>query len=150
MCRGGWRSALAALGVSLATFMFAACRDTGEIKVTSLDFHGVHAIEAGRLKEVLATHESGWFPWSRKAYFDRKEFDADLKRLVAYYADRGFPHARVTAVDVDLSQDKRSVRLSITVDEGQPLIVERVVLTGFDVLTVTDLARLRGQVTVQA
>jgi outer membrane protein insertion porin family/translocation and assembly module TamA len=126
-----------------------ACHDTGEVKVASLEFRGVHAVSGSKLKEVLATRASGWLPWSRKQYFDRSEFDADLKRITAFYADRGFPRARVTAVGVDMSPDRRSVDLSITIDEGRPIVVDHVTLTGFDVLGESDRDRLRGELTIK-
>jgi len=119
------------------------------MKVTSLEFHGVHAIDERRLKEVLATQDSGWLPWSRRAYFDQREFEADLKRVIAFYADRGYPNARVTSVNIDPSQDLKSVRLSITIDEGEPIIVDRIILTGFEVLSEPVRAQLRADIRLQ-
>jgi outer membrane protein assembly factor BamA len=71
-----------------------ACKEDGTIRVSHLSFNGVKNVDEGRLKTALATHESSWIPWGKKAYFDRSRFDADLKRIQAFYADRGFPDAR--------------------------------------------------------
>src|SRR6476619_5837751 len=90
------------LALGLTAFATGACHDTGNVKVDSLTFHGVQAFPESRLKDVLATHTSGWLPWSPRAYFDRKEFESDLKRLTEFYADRGYPPAKVTSVGVDL------------------------------------------------
>src|SRR5204863_7291209 len=87
-------------GVLLTVALVAGCHEEGNIKVTSLKFQGNKAIAASRLQEALATKTSGRFPWSAKRYFDRTQFEADLKRLAAFYADRGYPHARVTKVNV--------------------------------------------------
>src|SRR6187455_2867961 len=76
----------------------AGCHDVGDVKVTSLSFAGNSAFSEARLKSLLATRSSGWLPWSPRHYFDRKEFDADLARLVAFYRDRGYPSARVTDI----------------------------------------------------
>src|SRR5262245_58789919 len=109
--RRGWGSRLPALGLflGLISLVAPAWHDTGEVKVASLEFHGVHPVPESRLKEVLATRASGWLPWSRNQYFDRREFEADLRRVTAFYADRGFPRARVTSVGIDMSDDRRSV-----------------------------------------
>jgi len=143
-----WRCTwLPALG--LAALFASGCRDSGDIKVDSLKFYGVHAFDERRLKDQLATHASGWLPWAQKAYFDRREFDADLKRLIAYYADRGYPNARVTSVGVDFADGGKAVNLSITIEEGQPILVDRVVLTGFEMLPATDITKFRSQMAQQ-
>jgi outer membrane protein assembly complex protein YaeT len=112
----------------------AACHPTGDVEVKALDLTGVHAFPVDDLKSVLATRESGRFPWSAKHYFDQKAFDADLQRIRAYYADRGYPSQRVTNVDVALNEDKTEVRIRIDVDEGQPVVVEAIRFEGFDAL----------------
>jgi outer membrane protein assembly factor BamA len=87
-----------AVCVTLATLGIAAagCKEEGTIKVHSLSFNGVSAVDEGRLKNALATRQSSKIPWGRKAYFDRSRFDADIKRIQAFYADRGYPDARVS------------------------------------------------------
>jgi outer membrane protein assembly complex protein YaeT len=127
-------TALVALLFALAGFA-AACHPTGaEVVVKDLTFTGVQAFPEGDLKSVLATRESGRFPWSPKYYFDRKSFDADLQRIHAYYADRGYPAQRVTNVDVAFNDDRTEVRVRVDIDEGAPIVVESVGFDGFDVL----------------
>jgi outer membrane protein assembly complex protein YaeT len=112
----------------------AACHPTGDVEVKDITFAGVQAFPESDLKNVLATRESGRFPWSPKHYFDRASFDADLQRIHAYYADRGYPAQRVTNVDVAFNDDRTEVRLRVEVDEGAPVVVESVAFDGFDVL----------------
>jgi len=81
----------------------AACREEGAVQVKKLEFTGVKAVEESRLRGALATRQSSRLPWGRKYYFDRGRFDADLKRIEAFYADRGYPDARVTGFDVQLT-----------------------------------------------
>jgi outer membrane protein assembly complex protein YaeT len=71
-------------------------------------------------------------PWGRRQYFDRTRFEADLKRIVAFYADRGYPEARVTSFDLALNDDKDAVTVTVTVDEGEPVRVSSVSFSGFD------------------
>ena len=70
----------------------------------------------------------------RKRYFDRSAFEADLKRIEAFYRDRGFPDARVTSFDVQLNDAQDKVDVTLTISEGEPVIVSAIELTGFDVL----------------
>ncbi|PYR24806.1 MAG: hypothetical protein DMF92_21810, partial [Acidobacteria bacterium] len=70
-----------------------ACKDEGTVLVHKLAFNGVKAVDEAKLKNALATRESSKLPWGKKNYFDRSRLDADLKRIQAFYADRGYPDA---------------------------------------------------------
>src|SRR5512134_1088249 len=99
--------------LAILACLFGACREEGAIKVTDLSFNGNKAVSTSDLKNVLATGESGWLPWSTKRYFDREEFDQDLKRIQAFYADRGYPRVRVQGVDVQFNDARDEVRVRI-------------------------------------
>ena len=117
----------------LLVVTLAACKEgQSGVEVKDLSFSGNTAVSDAQLKSVLATAESAKLPWGAKQYFSREEFEADLKRVVAFYRDRGYPDARVQSFDARLSDDQKSVRLAIAIDEGEPIRVERVVLTGLD------------------
>src|SRR4029077_18303591 len=110
----------------------AGCKDEGTITVHKLDFNGVKAVDASKLKDALATHQSSKLPWGRKHFFDRSRFDADLKRMQAFYADRGYPDARVTGFDVKLNDKQDEVDPTVTIAEGSPVRVTSIDFTGFD------------------
>ena len=112
----------------------AACKEEAGVRVNSLKFEGLKAVEQGQLKAVLATGASSKIPWGEKRYFSREQFEADIKRIVAFYRDRGFPDARVASFDVKLSPDQSAVDILVRISEGEPMRVERIELVGFDVL----------------
>src|SRR5918994_2514614 len=119
--------------VCFATLFGAAgCKEEGGVKVKSLKFEGLKAVEPGQLKSVLATGASSRLPWGERRYFSREGFEADMKRVVAFYRDRGFPDARVASFDVDLSDDQTAVDITVRISEGEPVRVENVVLQGFE------------------
>lgn len=120
--------------VLVALLVTAACKDEGGVKVTSLKFNGLEAVEPAQLTDVLATGASSQLPWGEKRYFSREQFEADLKRIVAFYRDRGYPDAKVTSFDVRLSEDQTSVDIVLNIAEGEPVVAQRVALEGFDVL----------------
>ena len=128
-----WRSLSATCVLALSAVM-GGCKEEQGIKVTSFKFTGVNAITDGQLRSVLATAPSAKLPWGEKHYFSRDQFQADLKRIEAFYRDRGFPDARVTAFDTKLNSDQTSVAVTVTVSEGQPVLVERIVFQGFEAL----------------
>src|SRR5205085_7120559 len=124
----------------------AACKEEGTIKVHSLKFNGVKAVDESRLKDALATKQSSKLPWGKKTYFDRARFDADLKRIQAFYADRGYPDARVTGFDVKLNDKQDAVDLTLNIAEGDPVTVVAIAFDGFDVIPPDHLEQMKRQV----
>ena len=122
------------LCLCLCALVTVACKDESGVKVSSFTFNGNQAVTASQLKTVVATQASSKIPWGTKRYFSREQFEADLKRITAFYTDRGFPDARITSFDVKLSEDQSSVDISLTISEGEPVRVERIDFEGFDTL----------------
>ena len=110
----------------------------------------MHAVDQDLLKQAIATRENskvpivGWeFPWAKKHGFDQTRFDVDLQRIKAFYADRGYPDANVTKVDVVPNAKKSAVDVTVTIDEGKPLNVAAVIFSGFDVIPEKHLTALQ-------
>ncbi len=143
------RAVVAAAVVAVA-LTGSACNEEGSIQVKKIAFEGAHRIDAARLKAAISTKESSWIPWGPKKYFDRSRFDADLKRIQAFYVDRGFPDARVQSVDVQLNDKKNAVSVTVHVSEGEPVIVEDVRFEGLDVLPQWVARRLRRTAPLKA
>src|SRR5262249_28125539 len=75
------------------TLFGAACAHeaaAGHKWVHKLSFAGVHQIDEGELRDVLATEPTGWWPFASKKWLDQAALDLDLERIKAFYAHRGF------------------------------------------------------------
>ena len=127
-----------------------ACEDEGTVLVHKLAFNGVKAVDEAKLKNALATRESSKLPWGKKNYFDRSRFDADLKRIQAFYADRGYPDARVTGFDVKLNDKQDAADVIVNISEGEPVKVAAVDFVGFDVIPPAHLDTMKKQVPLKA
>ena len=123
-------SCVAALVAAAA--LAAGCKEEGTIQVHRLAFNGVKAVDESRLRDALATRQNSKIPWGRKSYFDRSRFDADLKRIQAFYADRGYPDARVSGFDVKLNDKQDAVDITVTIAEGEPVLVAAINFVGFE------------------
>src|SRR5687767_12647630 len=130
MCRPIFRAFL----VTFFLVSVTACKEDTGVKVKSFRFTGNQAVTTDQLKRVLATASSSKLPWGTKRYFSREQFEADLKRIVAFYTDRGYPDARVTSFDATLNQDQTAVDLTVNISEGEPVRVERIAFEGFEAL----------------
>jgi outer membrane protein assembly complex protein YaeT len=144
------RAALHGLVLALAASFAAGCLEDREgLRVTNIEFRGVEAVSESELKELLATRESGRMPWSRPRYFDRAAFLTDLERVRRFYQGNGYPDARVVQFDARPRGDE-ALELVITIDEGEPIIVEDVRLDGFDVVPEDHRQRLRETLPLRA
>jgi outer membrane protein assembly complex protein YaeT len=149
-----WVCAFVVLGwLTLGPAALEARQDPKAIEVRSLELVGVESIDEGRLRRVLATQPSDrfrllWFGTRR--FFNRAQFEADLRRIVAFYADRGFPNAEVSSFDVRLSERQDAVDLTVVVSEGRPILVEEMRFSGFGVIPDTHLEELRRAVPQRA
>jgi outer membrane protein assembly complex protein YaeT len=135
--------------IVLTADLAAAQEDGNTIKVKALTFKGVTAVDQTRLKAALATKVSSILPWERKYAFDRSKLETDLKRIEAFYADRGYPDARVTGSDAKLNDKKDAVDITITVSEGEPVKVAAIDFAGFDVIPATHLADLKKRTPIK-
>ena len=128
----------------------AACNEESGVRVSSMTFNGVKAIKASQLKSVLATGASSKLPWGEKRYFNREQFQADLKRIVAFYHDRGFPDARISSFDAKLSPDQSSIAITLNISEGEPVIAERIDFQGFEPLPADHFKALMARLPLKA
>jgi outer membrane protein assembly complex protein YaeT len=138
--------------LTIVVLTLPGCREEGAISVHRISFNGVRSVDQDRLKSALATRENtkvpllGWeLPWGRKRFFDRSRFDADLQRITAFYADRGYPDARVVSFDVQLNDDQTAVDVTLTIEEGAPVLVQKVDFVGFEVIPENHIGVLRDQ-----
>ncbi|HEY8551764.1 MAG TPA: BamA/TamA family outer membrane protein [Vicinamibacterales bacterium] len=135
------RAPFAVLAV-LVVCAAAACKEEGEIRVASLDFEGVVQADESQLRRALATREGSWIPFTRDPAFNREAFAADLTRLHAFYQARGYPDARVKAVDIELDEKGERASIVVTIDEGEPVRISAVTFQGFDGLPARRQQRL--------
>jgi outer membrane protein insertion porin family len=143
------RRTVTLLLVTFLPLVFGACKEEGTVVVHKISFSGVRSVDEARLKSALATRQSARLPWGRKYFFDKARFEADLKRIEAFYADRGFPEAHVTSFDAKLNDKQDSVDITVTIAEGEPVRVAAVNFVGFDVIPSNHLETLEKNIPVK-
>lgn len=154
MCRSS--AALLSIALILPAHPASARQDANalsrdeRIRITSVTLNGVQAVGVAQVKAVMATTASSRLPWGAKHYFNRRQFEADLKRIQVFYADRGYPDARVASFDLKLNQAQDAIAITIDVNEGQPIIVQSIDYTGFDAIPPAHFARMKAQAPLKA
>ena len=126
--------------------------ETTRLKVRSLDIQGVSGLDVKQITDVLATRESGgMLPFLGKdRYFNARQFQADLYRIIAFLSDQGWPKARVTSVDIVKDDEDKAVDLTVHVEQGPPVMIDRVEIYGFDILDPEDQEAVQQRVSLAA
>ncbi len=114
---------------------------TTDLRVERLDLRGVESVSERQLRQGLATVEDpGWRarrPWywlpligERPQYFNRFGWQRDRERILAYYRQQGYFHASIQSESIIEDPDAGSVRIRVTIDEGEPTRVSRIDFQG--------------------
>jgi outer membrane protein assembly factor BamA len=124
--------------------------DPGDRQVRRVTFSGNHAFEDERLESAIATTASSW--WTRvglsflgtRRCLDALELQRDVLRLRYYYRQRGYYQTQVdTAVVPDGDE---AVRVEFRIDEGPPVIITELAVSGLDTLAGGDRLAQRMRV----
>jgi outer membrane protein insertion porin family len=62
--------------------------------------------------------------------YAREKLSGDLERLRSYYLDRGYINMDIASTQVSISPDKKSVFITVNVNEGEKYTVKSVALSG--------------------
>ncbi|HEX6767158.1 MAG TPA: POTRA domain-containing protein, partial [Polyangiaceae bacterium] len=112
---------------------------------------GNRALDDDEIEAKMASHETprflGVIPGIIYDYevFNRYVLEKDLQRIERYYRARGYYRARARAARVVFSGP--SARVTIVIDEGQPVLVRRVDIRGLEALDPTIRAEARAKET---
>lgn len=145
-----WRHSLATAGLCLS---FGLCgvltlgcvrkdRPSGKYVTTEVRLEGNRLLETSEILDGLATTESPrlfGINGLEGVLFDYSEFSEnkltqDLERIERFYRSRGYYEAKVSAARVERDESKGTVEVTILVQEGHPVLVERVTPKGLEQL----------------
>lgn len=123
----------------VACLMATACSSVpeGRSAVDEVEVVGAEAVSADELLDAIATKENprflGLFEGVVYEYslFDESILERDLARIERAYRKRGYYDAHVRAGRIHAEGDDE-VHVQIEVEEGEPVLVEEVVLEGLD------------------
>lgn len=123
-----------------ATLIFNVV-ENDKVKVAKIRFLGNRQMPSDRLKSVMQTQEGGFFSFmSGSGAYKQDVFDRDIQLLyyLVYY-NEGFIQAKIDRPQVYVTPDKRSIYVTIRVDEGEKFNVGEVNFTGDLLFSDTEL-----------
>lgn len=103
--------------------------------LTKIRFVGNEAFGARKLRSVIKTKEKGWFWWLTKSgRLETDLLEVDITRIRSFYHDHGYVQVRVGEPEITLSKNKKSIQITITIEEGDQYTLGSLDIQG-DILT---------------
>jgi outer membrane protein insertion porin family len=100
-------------------------------KVTAVNIVGNHAFTTKELTKDFSLGKRPWWAFfsSRDEYSEQK-LQQDLDQLQAYYLDRGYLRFKVNSTDAKMTDDKKSVVVTIDITEGDVYRIKNISVSG--------------------
>ena len=88
------------------------------------------------LKNIELTYGSPWWNFMAQDRYQKQTLQGDMETIESYYLDRGYLQYKASSTQVSMTPDKKSVYITLNVDEGEKYTVSGVEfigdLVGFD------------------
>ncbi len=91
------------------------------VKVKKITFHGNRAFDDKKLKKAMKTKEAGFL---RTGTLKMEEWEKDSGRIVEFYADHGYPQAKVDSTRI--TYEGKYAYIDIWVTEGPRLVIHKI------------------------
>lgn len=90
------------------------------VGIAAINFTGNNAIDAGTLKSIIRTHETGLLSWLfRDDSFSEDLLQVDKTLIQMYYMNHGYPDAQVTSAVGEFDASRNAYFVNFTIDEGE-------------------------------
>ena len=102
-----------------------------KVQVRRINFLGNRIFSDDQLKKIVQTKEKGFFSFLTSSGSFREEvFAQDRQILKDHYGQQGYIKTKIGQPRVQLSPDKKSLSITVTVEEGDSYTTGNVVLEG--------------------
>ncbi|MBD3333172.1 hypothetical protein GF356_10010, partial [candidate division GN15 bacterium] len=101
--------------------------------VADVNFSGNERLSSDQLKEQIAMHGTGGllglFSDEEDFLYSRDALEADVERLTRHYQRQGFLNVSLPEPKLQINHDDEQVKVTFIISEGQPVIVDTIILT---------------------
>jgi outer membrane protein insertion porin family len=102
-----------------------------EVQVESIMFEGSEAFEAGRLRGAMEEiSERRWWKFWASNKFDRKKYDEDKDKIIAFYRKHGYRDAQILSDSTWYGPDKETMYILMRVHEGPQYHIRNITWEG--------------------
>ncbi|MFP8967261.1 outer membrane protein assembly factor BamA [Pokkaliibacter sp. CJK22405] len=112
-------------------------------KITHINIVGNKHFDNETLLKQFELNTSNWLSYfTDDDKYSREKLSGDLERLRSYYQDRGYVNFAINSTQVSISDDKKSVYITINVSEGEQFHIGKVALEGELVIGEDEMSKL--------
>jgi outer membrane protein insertion porin family len=102
-----------------------------KVKIKKININGNKAISTGRIKGVMETAEWWLFSFiTSSGYYKKERMEADIEKIRDLYFDNGFIKVAVGEPNIQLTDDKKGMAITIPISEGEQFIISSIEVTG--------------------
>jgi outer membrane protein insertion porin family len=102
-----------------------------KVRVKKITFLGNSKLKEGYLKGRIKTQEAGYFSFfSGSGAYKQEDFDRDVQILRFLYFNEGFVQVKIDRPSVYVTPDKKSIYITVRIDEGERYDVGEVDFSG--------------------
>ena len=88
-------------------------------RIKKINLIGVEQEKRKDILDVMRLKDKrGWAPFSRKDQYSKQQLEADVESILSYYLNRGYHEFEIVSSSVDISSNKQSIFINISVEEG--------------------------------
>ncbi len=111
--------------------LFIDIDENDKVQVKKITFLGNRSLNSTKLKSAMITKEGGFFSFlSGSGAYKQDAFDRDVQVLNYLYFNKGYVQVKISRPEVYVSPDKRSIYVTIQIEEGEQFDVGNVDFTG--------------------
>ena len=106
--------------------------DEGDVaKIQEINIVGAQAFKEKDLLNLFQLTTPTWLSWyTKNDQYSKQKLSADLETLRSYYQNRGYLDFNIESTQVSISPDKKSIFITINLNEGERYQVSSVKLSG--------------------
>lgn len=106
--------------------------DEGKVsKIKEIHITGNKAFSERRLLRVFQSKRTRiWSFFTSSDQYVKEKLDSDLDQLRAFYMDRGYLKFKIVSTKIDMTPDKKKVKLNIQIEEGPLYKISGAEITG--------------------
>jgi outer membrane protein insertion porin family len=102
-----------------------------KVKVRRITINGNHALSDRKIKKVMKTRK--WWILSfltQSGVYSREQIKEDIARIKELYQRNGYIYATVSEPEIELSEDRKSLYLTLNISEGDQYSIGKLAISG--------------------
>ena len=112
-------------------------------RIRQIAITGNEVFSDDELRDEFTLKTRGWQSWYKQDdRYSREALIGDLETLQSFYMDRGYASFEIESTQVQISQDRQGIYITINVAEGEPHRISEIRLAGNLILPEEQLRRL--------